>query len=792
DCVESRLKDVVTRLHVFPHAADLAEWDEGLLDVYPPLYTGDESICDQCPLGPCDLSKETGTCGLEREGFKAGLGLLKAIRGLATQVYTSREILNYSIKEFGQKKKVDYGRNITFADFVPSLSVITCMNPKNLGDLDRVMRYVEAQLSELLASSFFGKESIMSLESKVFHAGSLLAVSMEVEELIKVSCFDFLSAGHPPREELVDFPPADTSGGFGAVDTEKPVILFMGDSFLAAWEVIQYLKENGLDDKIEVCGVGSVAHDIVRFYQGGKILTSMIKAIKAIRTGIADVIVTSDLCFVPDILKHAQKVGSSVIATSYRHTFGLKDRSDDSADAIVADILGGEPGAAIFNLKTSPEVIVKVAQGVKRVKGQVLPLEKVAEYAGKCGACDSCDRACPYGLPISTALKQAGGGDFGSLVAVSHRCVYCGKCEAICPEGVPLIDLYIGAVYDELKGDRFTIRPGRGPIPSSEAVSLTFGLVFGNSPGIVGVMGCGDEATKDEIGDIVRGLLDVNCVVATAGCGTADIARHFDTRENKFIYELFESAFLARNLMNLGGCAAQVHFLDVLLKGPRIGGPASIYGNLPEMADYIYSRFYGAVVLWGVIPERMYTMAAGFARLGVPVIVGPTSGFTFRRYLLGNRHDRSTWWIYDGITGRKREIEPSPEHLIIPVESKEEALTLVPKLLIRPSDLRDMRMAHVRTYMDFYKMFAGDMPDDWHLFIRSEQEIEPRVRLQLLAILREKYGWEIQGLTIKKARHRDGRLLPLQDFIKEYGTEQGRYITKLHRLIIKSAREAAT
>ena len=57
----------------------------------------------------------------------------------------------------------------------------------------------------------------------------------------------------------------------------------------------------------------------------------------------------------------------------------------------------------------------------------------------------------------------------------------------------------------------------------------------------------------------------------------------------------------------------------------------------------------------------------------------------------------------------------------------------------------------------------------------------------MVRILGEKYGWEVDRRrgVILKYKHRDGRLLPLEEYAKEYGIKVGQYSTFLERLILK-------
>ena len=141
--------------------------------------------------------------------------------------------------------------------------------------------------------------------------------------------------------------------------------------------------------------------------------------------------------------------------------------------------------------------------------------------------------------------------------------------------------------------------------------------------------------------------------------------------------------------------------------------------------------------------------------------------------------------MYDGVTGEKKEVEPCPMHMLVPVDTKEEAIAMCAKLLHRPLALRDPRLASLEAENEAYKMFFGEYSDDWHLYVRSEQELHVMRRAELLRKLGEEHGWEIEGMKIKRARHRSGELMDMQEYNKRYGIQLGRYSTLVPRLITR-------
>ena len=155
----------------------------------------------------------------------------------------------------------------------------------------------------------------------------------------------------------------------------------------------------------------------------------------------------------------------------------------------------------------------------------------------------------------------------------------------------------------------------------------------------------------------------------------------------------------------------------------------------------------------------------------------------------GNKWEWQNWWNYVTSTGVKRVAEPAPKHIIIPVETKEEAVTQAMVLGMRPCDIREKRQTQFDVYISLYQKFFSEYPDDFHLYPRMEWELPVRYRVALLKELREKYGWEVDRLKVKKRVHPDGRLLSIGEFNSEWGVTTDAY-TKLPRMVARAAKEA--
>jgi len=762
---ERRVKQWKPKLNILAHASDIAEWDSVLLNRYHPSYTSIPS-----------------TPTIMEESNQAKLSLQDTCKGLFKQLTFARDLLDFAIKSFGRNREIDMGSSITYPTM--NTSLLTGFYTNNLDDMDRALSYAEAQLSELLLAAYFGSESVIEFEEKALHAGTLTFLVMEIAETIKMCCFEFFNAGNHPATEYSDFPPVEIEVGLGAVDRTKAVIVFFGNNFLPAWFAVEHVKAKGLEDAIEICGVGAVGHDIPRFYNGGKVLTSAVKARKVTRAGIPDVVVASETCLDFDLVAEAKRVDAKVVAYGYKAGSGLEDRSGDSVDDIVKNVMENDlPGVRITIPEKAGELAVKLAIAIKQ-KGKRKEnylLSELKEEASRCNSCDICVDVCPNKQTISKAMD-----DVSALADIYDNCIFCGECERACPEGVPIMDLIMSAAATtgKLKGDKYLMRAGRGPMSELEWRDLTFGIILGgNGPGMINIIGCGNyPGSEREVAEMARYFLERNALVTVSGCVAADVAKYFD--ENGFLFEQYIAAGVLKGLVNFGGCTAISHVPAAIYRGALVGSGYTPKANWTQIADYLYARLPVVVIMWGAATEEMYAVAAGLVRSGIPVVIGP-SGFKFKRYFLGDKDDRSKWWMYDGVTGEKKEVEPCPMHMLVPVDTKEEAIAMSAKLLHRPLALRDPRLASLEAENEAYKNFFGEYSDDWHLYVRSEQELHVMRRAELLRKLGQEHGWEIEGMKIKRARHRSGELMDMQEYNKRYGIQLGRYSTLVPRLITR-------
>ena len=783
DWQENRFVQFDERVYPFPDAADIREWDSFFLGRFPPMYNNIQGTCADCPLGPCNLEAILGRCGLTLGDYQARLSLRRACRGSMTQFQDSREVLNYALKLFGPQQPVSMGKGYERSDYT-AIGVLTGQYVRSLQDLEIALSYAEAQLTKLFTASFTATGNPLEIEAMALHAGSILFLAMDVAEIVKMSLFGFTNAADQALTELLDYPPATTRAGLGNIDRSKPVLAFLGDSFLTAWLAIDYLKKHNLADGVEICGVGSVGHDIARFYDKVKVLAPMAQARKVLRTGLFDLVVASTSCLPTDILGELKRTDTRLIWTS-AGGLGVPDRTDADKEAIIRELQQGPAAIAIRDLEKAAEVAVRAVGGIKRRASYFLPLEKARAEAKKCREdCDICFRVCPNSLLIGSGLRALPKDGYSAMAAVEDGCFFCGRCQEVCPEGIPVMDIIVGALGEKIPQDKWVMRAGRGPTSRQETTGFAFGAMWGNCPGMLFILGCGDAKYRQDLGWITYELVARNCIVWTAGCAGGEVGRYFNQAEGKFLYEQFTAEAQPRNLMNCGGCSACGHLADMSQKYARSGSAISHYANFAETAERVYTLWIPVMIFWGVLPDRAYALAAGFARLGVVVVMGPASGFGFQRWCVGNKWDWQNWWELETFGGKKRVVEPAPKHLIIPVETKEEAVTLAVSELMRPTDLRDARQIRLESYCEFHDKFFGGFPDDLHLFISSDWELPMRYKGGILKWLAEKKGWEVERIRIKRARHPDGRLLTMEELDREYSART-RHVTKLPRLIAK-------
>ena len=720
----------------FPSITDLREWDLKLLKRYKPFYMPFCDVCCLCTFGKCDLTGDKrGACGLNMPAQQSRMVLLACCIGAATHIGHARHLVDHLIEKFGRRTPINVGGTNVEVE-APVTRLVCGIRPRTLGDLEEVLDYLEEQLTHLLSATHTGQEgSNIDFESKVFHAGMIDQVGMEIADMAQISAYGFPRAD--PEAPLVEL-------GFGVVDREKPVIMVIGHNVPPAIEIVDYLNDLGLLGEVEVVGLCCTAHDVTRYNPKAKIVGPISWQLRAIRSGIPDVIVVDEQCIRADALVEAQKIHAPLIAASEKNCLGLENRTDDDPDKIVDDLVNGKvPGVLILDPEKVGEVAVKVALKVapKRKKFKVIPdVSEVIEGSKRCRQCNECRRACPNDLPIPAAIKAAAGGNLDKLNELYDDCIGCARCEHACPENLPIHSFIVKAAEKKMKEETFKVRAGRGAIQDIEIRNVGGPIVLGEIPGIVAFVGCANYPKGGrEIAEMAMEFAKRRYIVVTSGCAAMS-AGMYKNEEGKTPYEMFPGDFDAGGLLNVGSCVSNPHIAGAAIKIASIFARRNLRANYEEIADYVLNRVGAVGVAWGAMSQKAASIASGFWRLGVPVVVGP-HGLKYRRMLLGRADREEDWYVYDARTGKKVYVGPTPEHLFYAAETKEEAMVMIAKLCMRPNDTTKGRAIKLTHYIDLHKRLYGTMPEDIHLFVRTLADLPVTMKDEIIKILKEK-GWK--------------------------------------------------
>jgi acetyl-CoA decarbonylase/synthase complex subunit alpha len=716
-----------------PTMSTLRDWDMKLLNRYKPFYMPDCDLCCLCTFGKCDLTAgKRGACGIDMASQSSRIVLIACCMGAATHTAHSRHMIHHLIEKYGRNYLLDIG-GLNIKVEAPITRLVCGIKPETLGDLEEVIDYAEKEITQCLAATHTGQEgNNLDFESKAFHVGMIDHIGMEVGDIAQVSALGLPKA--EPETPLVAL-------GIGSVDTSKPVIMAIGHNVIPSVGIIDYLKDNNLTEQLEVVGLCCTAHDITRYYNRGRIVGPISWQLRFIRGGFADVVVLDEQCVRTDAFDEARKVHAPVIAASEKNCMGFKNRTDDDADDIVADLVSGkQAGVLILDPEKVGEVAVRVAQKIApiRKKLQTLPtLEELIKEAKTCRQCDKCRRSCPQDLKIPAALKAAGEGNIAPLTDIYESCIGCGRCEEACPQKLMVHSYIVKAGERLMKAESNFCRVGRGAIQDVEIRNVGSPIVLGEIPGILAVVGCSNypHGGKD-VYDICREFASRRYIVVTSGCA-AMTGGSYKNEEGKTLYEEFPGGFEAGGVTNVGSCVANSHIAGAAIKVANIFAKRPLRGNYEEIADYIYNRLGAVGLAWGAYSQKAAAIAAGFWRLGIPVLVGP-HGAKYRRMLLGREDKPEDWEVYDARTGNKVNVGPAPEHLFQTVETPQECMVAIAKLCIRPNDTWKGRSIKLSHYVDLHKRHYGTMPQDLHLFVRTMADIPPTMKDEFVKILEAK------------------------------------------------------
>jgi acetyl-CoA decarbonylase/synthase complex subunit alpha len=334
------------------------------------------------------------------------------------------------------------------------------------------------------------------------------------------------------------------------------------------------------------------------------------------------------------------------------------------------------------------------------------------------------------------AVLAAAEGDFGPLADVYDECIGCARCESACPNEYDLHSWMVKAAEGRWKQENFMVRSGRGAIKDTEIRNVGQPIVFGEIPGVIAHVGCanypdGGRAIHDHAEEFAKRRF----IVVFSGCAAMTVGTIKD-EEGKSIYERRPGTFDAGSVLNVGSCVSNSHIAGAAIKIASIFAKRNLRGNYEEIADYIHNRVGAVGISWGAMSQKAASIAAGFWRLGVPVIVGP-HGTKYRRMLLGRADKAEDWMVWDARTGDRVQVAPGPEHLFYAVENFEEMMVLTAKLAIRPNDTAKGRAIKLSHYIDLHETYKGYFPEDVHSYIRRETDIPITLKDKIKAQMKE-------------------------------------------------------
>jgi acetyl-CoA decarbonylase/synthase complex subunit alpha len=723
-----------------PDISTLRGWTMRLLETYKPFYLPSCDFCCRCTFGKCDLTGDKkGACGIDISAQQAREFLISCCQGMAAHTAHASHLLEYLIDKHGEDHKIDLGPEVLIE--APIIRTVVGLKPENLGDLRKVLAYVEGQLCHLLSSTHTGQEgSHIDYEAKSLHAGLMDMVGMEVCDIAQISALNMPKSSEDTS--LVDI-------GWRSADINKPVILCIGHAVAPSKEVLDYLMSNNLNDDIEVCGICCTAIDNTRLSDKAKVIGPLSKQLSYIRTGIADVIITDEQCIRCDVPLEAKKAGSALIATSDKVSYGLENVTDKDPDEIVDMLVNQRKQVLILDPVKVGEVAPKAAIRLesKRIK-TLMKESEVIDLAKACKQCSSCDKVCPNFLSIGEAVHAASTGNLELLRTLYLTCVGCGECDQECPVEIPIVKLMQTVASPET----FKMRTGRGAaheldvrrigkalgIGTGAEGKVEIGSGAGMIPGIIAFVGCSNLPDAQDIVEMAEEFAKRKYLILLTGCVAMVASMRRDQAGNN-IYEKYPPVYGPGGVLNVGSCVSNSHIAGLALKVAQVYAKIPLRANFEAIADYILHRIPAVGVAWGAYSQKATSIATGANILGIPVVLGP-QGSKYRRLLLSDGEE-GQYQLKDIRTDEIINVgQPYPEHLITAVESKERVMVTVAKMCLRNSDQGPFRAPRLFHYIDLHKKYMGTLPNDIHLHVRNLSDIPLVYKKEVMEILEEK-GW---------------------------------------------------
>jgi acetyl-CoA decarbonylase/synthase complex subunit alpha len=724
--------------HPQPHIPTLRPWFLKLMERYKPFYMPICDMCCLCTYGKCNLSKgRTGACGIDMETQQARIVEIACCIGASCHSAHGDHLLHWLKEKYGNVP-IDFGNNIEVE--MPHTRLVVGMKPETLEDLETAMEWVHFTITHLLAAGHTGQESShLDYESKSFLAGLADSVGMEISDAVQIAAYGF-PMGEPdvPIVEL----------GMGTLDPEnKATILMIGHNVAPGIELVDYIRESGYEEKIDVGAICCTAHDLTRYYDGAKVIGSMSRQLPFIRSGLADVVMVDEQCVNLRSYEEARNVDAPFIATNEKNMGGLPDRTEDPVEEIVDDLVSGKAaGVLILDPIKAGQVAAETALKVRplrKAKSGIPDEQGCIDMAYRCNGCGNCQRNCPNDLALVEGIRLAKEGDFSVLADdVFDQCLGCGRCEAECMKDVSPLTLITYAGRDKIKNEKFNVRVGRGPIMDTEIRNVGAPIVLGEIPGIVAIIGCASYGKEiQELYLMAEEFCKRNYIVVVSGCGAMDIGL-VKNEDGETLYDRFPGDFDRGGLVNVGSCVSNPHITGAACKVANIFARRPLRGNFEEIADYILNRVGAVGVAWGAMSQKAASIASMANGLGVPAVCGPHAA-EYRRMYIGKSYDEDTWKVWNARDGTPDHIVgPGPEHLLTTAETIEQAICLVAKLALRPADNSKGRMIKLSHWIDLERKYKGvDFPEDLEKYIRVEADIPINLKDEIIAYLKEK-GWE--------------------------------------------------
>ena len=720
--------------HPKPHIPTLRSWFFKLMERYKPFYMPICDMCCLCTYGKCNLSKgRTGACGINMETQQARIVEIACCIGASCHSAHGDHLLHWLKEKYGNIP-IDFGNNIAVE--MPMTRMIVGMKPETLEDLESAMDYVHFTITHLLAAAHTGQESsYLDYEAKSFLAGLADAVGMEISDAVQIAAYGF-PVGDP------DVPVVEL--GMGTMDTSKATILMIGHNVAPGIELVDYIREKGIDKDLDVGAICCTAHDLTRYYDGAKIVGSMSRQMHFIRSGLADVVMVDEQCVNLRSFEQAQSVGAAFIATNEKNMSGLTDRTNDPVEQIVDDLVSGkEAGVLILDPVKAGAVAAETAikiHPIRQSKSGIPDEQGCIDMAYRCNGCANCQRNCPNDLPLVEAINLAKEGDFSILAdPCFDLCLGCGRCEAECMKEVSPLTLIQYAGRERIRTETFNCRVGRGPIQDTEIRNVGAPIVLGEIPGIIAIIGCANYG-KDiqELYLLAEEFCRRNYIVVVSGCAAMDIGLVKD-EDGKTLYDRYTGDFDRGGLVNVGSCVANPHIIGAACKVANIFARRPLRGNFEEIADYILNRVGAVGVAWGAMSQKAASIASMANGVGIPAVVGPHSA-EYRRMYIGRSDDEDSWKVWNARDGTPDHVVgPGPEHLLTTAETIEQAVCLVAKLCLRPADNSKGRMIKLSHWLDLERKYKGvDLPEDLYKYIRVEADIPINMKTEIQEYLKEK------------------------------------------------------